>query len=198
MSAQTDSDIARVLTFWFDHTEGVQKWFTPNSDFDNDCRESCAQLVDQARASGLDLWKSTPDGSLALIILLDQIPRNIFRGSPESYSSDAMARDLAIYSISQGFDRQIPVDRQMFFYLPFMHGEDMLTQVASLGLFQGLAARTKPATQLRRVAEDAIEFSQKHMNVINDFGRFPSRNRSLGRESTKEEEDYLQRHPSGF
>ena len=192
------TEVNRILAFWFDHDEGVAKWFTPDNEFDNECRQSCGSLVEQARTGKLGSWGAFPDGCLASLILLDQIPRNIFRGLPESYSSDHMALEIAMDAIAKGFDRQVAIDRQMFFYLPFMHGEHMLAQVASLGLFQSLATRTEPSTQLREILDRAVTFSQKHMDVIRDFGRFPSRNESLGRTTTFEEKEYLHQHPSGF
>ncbi|MCJ1442547.1 MAG: hypothetical protein MMC23_003043 [Stictis urceolatum] len=196
-AATTDREIPRLLSFWFDQ-HGPMKWFGGGETFDNDCRTSFGDLVTKARNNSLETWQSTPDGSLALLILLDQIPRNIFRGSGESFSSDSQASKVAVDAISRGFDRQVPIQRQTFFYMPLMHGESMMSQVASLGMFQGLSARAEPGSEFEETAKMSIGFSQRHMDVIRKFGRFPARNVALRRRSTAEEEAFLKINPHGI
>ena len=139
-----------------------------------------------------------PHSSLALVLLLDQFPRNVFRGSPESYSSDAKALRVSTYALAKGFDRRVPLLRQQFFYLPFMHDETLQSQVAGKALYESCAHRCGGDVETRTCIEDAGKWGQSHLDVILRFGRSPSRNEVLGRRSTDEEIEFLKKHPGGF
>ncbi|KAI0395520.1 DUF924-domain-containing protein [Xylariaceae sp. FL0594] len=196
--ATISPDITRLLSFWFDHSEGLVKWFKPSPEVDAECRVWTAP-VEAARAGSLQDWTQTPDGTLALLLLLDQLPRNVYRGTPAAYASDGMALDVAVDAIARGDDRRVALDRQMFFYLPLMHAESMLAQVGCLGLYQGMAAHAEPATPMRELLDGALGMCQVHVDIIRRFGRFPGRNAALGRQSTEEELAFLaEKGPRGF
>ena len=195
-----EQNVSRILSFWFDHPDPITRWFKPSLNLDNEIRTNFGELVSQARSTTiLDSWTTEPDSSLALVILLDQFPRNIFRGSPESYSSDAKALKVATRAIAQGFDRRVPLLRQQFLYLPFMHDETLSSQVAAKALYESCAQRCGGDDgETRTFIENAGKFGQQHLDVILRFGRFPSRNGVLGRKSTDEELAFLREHPMGF
>jgi uncharacterized protein (DUF924 family)/streptogramin lyase len=168
-----------VLHFWFagDPTVRRQIWFDRNIAFDSGCNRFVDALRD-ARLGRLNAWTDTPHGTLALLILLDQMSRNLFRGSPETFAADPQARAVARAALARGFDQQVgPVER-MFFYLPFVHSEDLADQDEAVRLCQPMGERSMETTQRRR-------------EVIRRFGRLPHRNALLGRTSTAEEEAYL-------
>jgi uncharacterized protein (DUF924 family) len=155
--------------------------------------------VKRARTTELDSWTEDPKPALALLILLDQFPRNVFRNSADSFASDAKALDIASRSIVKGFDRQLPPFQAFFFYLPFMHSESMVGQVAGMSLLEGALERMdNPESEEGKFFTSSLAFAKRHSVPICQFGRFPSRNEALGRETTKEEEEYLRDHPNGF
>ena len=193
-----DQNVSRILSFWFDHPEPVQRWFTPSVDLDNEIRDQFGDLVNQARSPALDNWIQEPDSTLALLLLLDQFPRNIFRGSPESYSSDPKSLNVTIQAIAKGFDRRVPLIRQPFFYLPLMHDETLLSQIAGKALYENCAQRCGGDLEAKKSVESGREYGEKHMDVIMRFNRFPSRNKVLGRKSTDDELEFLKEHPNGF
>ncbi|KAI1397793.1 DUF924-domain-containing protein [Hypoxylon fuscum] len=196
--ADDSSNITRLLSFWFDHPDGLVKWFKPSPTVDAEC-QAWTPLVEAARAGALDGWAQTPDGTLALLLLLDQMPRNVYRGTPAAFASGDAALDVAIDAIARGDDRRVPLDRQMFFYLPLMHTESMLAQVGCLGLYQGMAARAEPGSAMRELLDGALGMAQVHVDIVRRFGRFPGRNAALGRESTDEEMEFLrEKGPRGF
>jgi uncharacterized protein (DUF924 family) len=197
--APIDTEVNRVIDYWFDVTDEPQKkWFMGGAKVDEEIKIQFSGLVTKARASELTSWTSQPKSTLALLILLDQFPRNIFRGSPLSYSSDSMAVEVATKAIAEGFDRKVEEIRQPFFYLPLMHDENLLSQVAGVALYENLAARCPEGSLTKQFSGQSIGFAKAHLNVILKFGRYPSRNEVLGRESTREEIEYLKEHPSGF
>jgi uncharacterized protein (DUF924 family) len=130
-------------------------------------------------AGRLASWQTTDDGMLALILVLDQFPRNIFRNDPRAFSSDAMARDIAMKTIDGGVDRRVDPQLRQFVYLPLMHSEDLADQERCCQLF-----RTTGET-------DNLKYAEEHADIIRRFGRFPHRNRLLGRTTTPEEQAYL-------
>ena len=197
MAADT-SGIQDILTYWFEGPKANPKWFQKSDQTDNEIREKFSGLVTQAGARTLETWTSSPDGTLALLILLDQFPRNLFRGSGESYSSDAQARDVAAVGVAKGFDHQVPYIRQPFFYLPFMHDEHLLGQIAAKAFYAEYGRRCEADEDAIRFARISGEMTQKHMDVILRFGRFPARNEPMGRESTEEEKEFLKENPGGF
>ncbi len=194
----TNADIDRTITYWFESDNSLQKWFQGGPTIDAEIKDQFGTLVDSARASQLSSWANQPRGALALLVLLDQFPRNIYRGSPLSYSSDYMALDIAARSIAKGFHREVTTMQQQFFYLPFMHDESIVSQVASISLYESLIARCKPESDEQKFIKQSLHFSERHRDCILKFGRFPSRNDVLGRVSMPEELQYLKEHPSGF
>jgi uncharacterized protein (DUF924 family) len=193
-----DPDINRTISYWFEGEDLRSKWFMGGAKIDAEIKTQFGDLVEKARASQLSTWAQQPQGALALIVLLDQFPRNIFRGSPLSYSSDSMAVEVATEAIAKGFDREVTHLQQPFFYLPLMHSENLLSQVAALALYENLCYRCEPDSMPKEYAESSTKYSSLHRDVIMRFGRFPSRNEALGRISTPEEIQYLKEHPSGF
>ncbi|TVY86276.1 hypothetical protein LAWI1_G008872 [Lachnellula willkommii] len=199
MSASTTHpDITRITSYWFSGDDLTKKWFNGGPQVDSEIRANFGDLVEKARAEQLTSWAEQPQGALALIILLDQFPRNIFRGSPLSYSSDAMALDVASVAVAKGFDRIVAHLQQPIFYLPFLHAENLVSQVAATALNEGLLSRSEPGEGDAEYAGTSRGFFTSHSNCILRFGRFPSRNKVLGRKSTAEESEYLKEHPSGF
>ncbi|KAI0146229.1 DUF924-domain-containing protein [Xylariaceae sp. FL1272] len=192
------SSITQLLSFWFDHDDGLVKWFKPSPIVDAECRV-WLPLVESAREGQLNEWVQTPDGTLALLLLLDQLPRNLYRGTPAAYASDGTAVDVAVDAIARGDDRRVSLDRQMFFYLPLMHSESMLAQVGCLGLYQSMASRAELGSPMRELLDGAVDMCQIHVDTVRRFGRFPGRNAALGRKNTEEERDFLlEKGPRGF
>ena len=194
MSATTPKD---VTTFWFrDATrspEALERrgavWFGAEPAFDSECAIRFAASLEDAARGALDDWAGTPQGRLALVILLDQMPRNIHRGSPAAFAHDAQAAAHCIAGIESGQDRSLhPVER-VFLYMPLQHAEDLGLQRRSVERFESLAAEVDDAWRAR-FAENA-HYARLHRDIVERFGRFPHRNRVLGRESTEEELSYL-------
>lgn len=166
-----------VLDFWWQ--AGPEKWFAKDDKFDKRCRERFLPAIEEAAEGKLDAWAETADGALALLILLDQFPRNVFRGSPKAFRADPKAVQIAEIALERGFDRAFPKDARSFFYLPFEHSEDMAHQERSVDLCRVLGI------------QETYHYALIHLDVIRRFGRFPHRNEVLGRESTPEEIAYL-------
>ena len=186
-----------VLDFWFgkpgseEHGRPRKCWFEKNPAFDEEIRRRFLPLLDAAAAGQLDDWASQPESLLALIVLLDQFPRNLFRDTPRAFATDARALALAQQAVKQGFDaRLLPVARA-FIYLPFEHSEDMAMQDHSVALFAKLA---KSGTEFASY----LDYAERHREVIRRFGRFPHRNAILWRDSTPEEIEFLARPGAGF
>ncbi len=174
-----------VLAFWF--SDAAKKhWFEKSDAFDADCRSRFGAAVEAARAGALDDWGETSEGALALVILLDQVPRNIYRGTPASFASDEKALDVAKDAITEGFDTATPSDMRNFFYLPFMHSERLEDQDRGIELY---------ATN---DINDGLRWMKMHRDIIARFGRFPHRNVILGRSSTPQELEFLQQPGSSF
>ena len=171
-----------ILRFWFDYA-GPAKWYASSPAFDARIRRLFAASVEQEAAAmkaGRHAWMDTPEGCLALIILFDQLPRNIWRGSGRAFAYDGLAVDIAHRMIERGFDWAIADDRRAFIYLPFMHSECLDDQDYCVELCRS-----------RLTGGGNIEHAIKHREVIEKFGRFPYRNDALQRISTPEECDYL-------
>lgn len=166
-----------ILDFWW--RAGPSKWFARNDGFDKDIRTRFSDAVEAGLNGDLDDWAGAPHSALALIILLDQFPRNIFRGSPRAFAGDAKALEVATRAVDEGFDLAFPKEARTFFYLPFEHAEDMAAQERSVDLFR------------RNGRENEQLYALIHMDVIRRFGRFPHRNEVLGRETTEAEAAYL-------
>lgn len=182
-------EVRRLLSFWFaDGPDSFRAaWFMKDDAFDAACRDGFGELVVPARDGELDDWAATPDGALALLLLLDQFPRNLFRGSAEAFASDGRARAIARGAVLRdGFDRVLAPAQRIFLYLPFEHGEALADQDLSVALFEGL--RDHPA---HAKPQGTIDYAWRHRAVIQRFGRFPHRNTALGRENTQAEAAWL-------
>jgi uncharacterized protein (DUF924 family) len=165
-----------VLAFW--RAAGPDKWFDKDAAFD---AEIAARFLPtcEAAAAGALAWEATPEGALALLIVLDQFPRNIFRGSARAFASDPLAREVATRAIARGFDQEFAVPERGFFYLPFEHSETLTDQ--------------ERCVALNRASHDAdaIKWAEIHRDIIHQFGRFPHRNAALGRATTPDEQAFL-------
>ena len=179
-----------VLTFWFDGDPSARRpvWFEKDATFDTACADMEAAR-NAARAGIYDHWAMTPRGGLALLILLDQLSRNLYRGTAEAFAADAKARAIARAMLARGFDQMLTPVERIFVYLPFEHAEDPADQDISVRLFAALDAVGGGQT---------VDYAVRHRNVIRRFGRFPHRNAALGRVSTAEEEAYLAEPGAGF
>ncbi len=166
-----------VIHFWRD--AGPKRWFKKSQAFDDMCELGFEEVSEQAVRGELDHWLQSAEGALALVLLLDQMPRNIHRGTRQAYAADAKAREVAGQAIEQGFDSQVDEPLRQFFYTPFMHSEDIADQDRAVDLYQQLEG-PEPA-----------KWAEHHRDIIARFGRFPHRNAILGRESTKEEQAWL-------
>lgn len=169
-------DALKVVAFWKD--AGPSKWFAKDAEFDRRFRERFLLDHESAARGELVQCQSTPEGALALVILLDQFPRNAFRDTPRMYDTDALARKVAAMAFAAGYDRAIPQELRKFFILPFAHSEDLADQERSVAL-------------ARRTGADDLAHAEHHRDIVRRFGRFPHRNRILGRETTAEEQHYL-------
>jgi uncharacterized protein (DUF924 family) len=166
-----------VVSFW--QAAGADKWFTKDTAFDAAVRERFLAVYEAAAAGALGDWEATPQGALALLIALDQFPRNMFRGSARIYAADAIARAVAERALAHGFDRAVAQDLRTFFYLPFMHSEMLADQERSVALYRALGDA------------ESLRYAEDHADIVRRFGRFPHRNDILGRESTAEEQAFL-------
>ena len=166
-----------VLAFW--RAAGPDKWFEKDPAFDAEVAARFAGLWRTAAEGGLAPWEETPEGALALVIVLDQFPRNMFRGEARTYSTDAAARDVADRALARGFDQQVAPPERQFFYLPFMHSENLADQERCLEL-------------ARDYGDDGFtKYAEHHAAIIRRFGRFPHRNALLGRATSSEEQAFL-------
>ena len=186
-----------VLRFWFG-PEDVDRpeWFRKSAAFDAEVDLRFGLEVEAALRGRLDAWRRTLDGSLALVILLDQFTRNIHRGTPEAFAGDAQALAIARELVGQGHDIGLPPLRRSFLYLPFEHAEDRAAQEESVRLYTALAAEGV-GPQARTLAE-TLDYAVRHREIVARFGRFPHRNEVLGRASTAEEIEFLKQPGSRF
>jgi uncharacterized protein (DUF924 family) len=186
-----DMTPAGILDFWFGADAVAPRgfWFSKSDAIDTEIRSRFGAAVEEALAGSLDDWAETPEASLALILLLDQFTRNIFRGTPRAFAGDEAALGHAQRLVQAGLDRRFDALRRWFIYLPFEHSERLDDQNESLRLFGELAREGEPGP---------LEWAQKHFDVIRRFGRFPHRNEILGRASTPEETEFLRQPGSRF
>ena len=185
-----------VLDFWFgrEGEEGYgefrEAWFTKDPEFDREIRDRFEPVYEEAAAGRLDHWKSEARSCLALIVVLDQFPRNMYRGDSRMYAADALAREAARHAVEHAYDRELSPYGRMFLYLPFEHSEDLEDQRFSVELFRGLAAEMG--------SEDLLSYAVRHLEIVEHFGRFPHRNEILGRPTTPEEAEFLRGPGSSF
>jgi uncharacterized protein (DUF924 family) len=170
------AEAAAVVAFW--RAAGPKLWFAKDDAFDRSFRERFLPAHEAAARGELAEWMATPDGALALLVLLDQFPRNAFRGTPRMYATDAMARRIAGAAIAAGHDRAGESDLSLFFYLPFAHSESSADQERSVEL-------------VRRLGQPNLSHAERHRDIIRRFGRFPHRNPILGRTMRPEERQFL-------
>jgi uncharacterized protein (DUF924 family) len=173
---ETPDEALRLIDFW--RQAGRELWFAKDPAFDELFTESFMQLYEAAANGQLDYWTSTACGSLALIILLDQFPRNAFRGTPRAYATDAHARRIAMLATSWGHDLMIDLDLRVFVYMPFGHSES-------------LADHKRGGELMEHMGPPYTDHAKKYLAVIERFGRYPHRNPILGRETTSDEEEFL-------
>ena len=187
---------SEVVEFWFGVAGGAERgrprkaWFQKSETFDAEIRARFATTTEAAAAGDLAAWERTPLAALALVIVLDQFPRNIFRGSARAFATDPLALAVAGRLVERGFDAAYVVVERAFAYLPFEHAEDLAMQRRSVNLFAGLPPDPVRASYL--------DYAQRHHDIIARFGRFPHRNEVLGRASTPEEVAFLAQPGSGF
>jgi uncharacterized protein (DUF924 family) len=191
-----------VLTFWFGEQTGPwsveperqRRWFVKDPDFDAAIAARFGSTLETALRGELDHWSTSPRGRLALIVTLDQFPRNTRRGTAGMFSGDARALALATEGLALGHDAALRPIERVFHYLPFEHDEVLASQDRSMALYEALAAESVSAP----FATMTVDYAKKHRDVIARFGRFPHRNALLGRPSTDAEREYLAQPGAGF
>ena len=179
-----------VLTFWFGQGGRDKRWFEKSDAFDAEVRRRFLALHEQAAAGALAGWRDEPGACLALIVALDQFPRNMFRGTPRAFTTDDLALDAARHALARGYDRAMQPVERMFVYLPFEHAESLAEQEKACALTRPLEAFAE--------TDDVYRYALAHRDVIARFGRFPHRNAILGRASTPEEIEFLKGPGSSF
>lgn len=166
-----------VLAFW--RQAGPDKWFNKDDAFDAEIRLRFLPTYEAAAAGHLGNWEDTPEGALALVIVIDQFPRNMFRDDRRAYAADPVAREVADRAIARGFDQKFQPAERSFFYLPCEHSEALADQERCIALFQAMGDA------------DLLKWAELHAGIIRRFGRFPHRNAVLGRSTTAEEQAFL-------
>lgn len=174
-----------ILDFWFsDDTR--QRWFDAAPDLDQTIRKRFGEAYARAATGALKSWEADAEGCLALCILLDQMPRNMFRGQGRAYGTDDKALRVAEHALSQGFDHQLTQEQKQFIYMPFMHSESLANQLRALALFEQAGLF------------EGLRWAERHVQIIRRFGRFLHRNRALERPSTEAELAFLKENPDSF
>ena len=167
---------ADVLAFW--REAGPARWFRKDAAFDEQFRQRFLGTHEAAARGEFDHWAATAEGAMAVLILLDQFPRNAFRGTPRMFATDARAREIAGHAVDAGLDTQVDAELRNFMYLPFMHSEQLADQDRAVEL-------TRP------LGDEPLRYALMHRDIIERFGRFPHRNAVLGRETTPQEQRFL-------
>jgi len=190
------SRVGEVLDFWFgregdpEYGQFRNEWFRKDHDFDARVTEQFADLYEEAAAGSLDGWRDAAASCLALVIVLDQFPRNMFRGDGRTHAEDDRALGASRHAVEHALDRELPAFQRMFLYMPFMHSESVEDQRRSVELFERLAGEEG--------APDVVSYAVAHRDIVEQFGRFPHRNGILGRETTPEEAVFLTKEGSSF
>ena len=194
----TQTKIDEIIQFWFgdlqsgDADKAIrQRWFKKDAAFDQHIQKRFAAEMQAAADGHLDQWQSQASGSLALLILLDQFPRNVYRNSPQGWSNDPKAQQVSLAALEIQQDRDLLPVQRAFMYMPLMHAENLALQKRCVELFSDLVATEGDGFQ------NNLDFARSHAEIIERFGRFPHRNAVLGRENTAEETEFLKTH-SGF
>jgi uncharacterized protein (DUF924 family) len=197
-------DIRRVLDFWFSAAEldapqidsRMERWFSTDPAFDERIRREFGDLVAQALAGGLEEWAQTTEGRLALILLLDQFPRNIHRGTAQAFAGDKRALKLCVEGSMSNDYKSLTAIQRVFFFMPLQHAESAGVQDKSVRIYTALAEGVSDT--LRETFLTFAQFAELHRDIVARFGRFPHRNRHLGRANTPEEEEFLAGGAPGF
>ncbi|SIS81840.1 DUF924 family protein [Neptunomonas antarctica] len=189
-------EIDEILQFWFGSlkngfpvTDRRHLWWQGGTEIDREIDKLFGCKVHAALRGDLTAWKQTPRGRLALVILLDQFTRHIFRGMTEAFSGDEMARSIVMESIEQGHDDALEFAERLFFYMPLEHSESLAAQDLCISHLENMLCEV--SMKDRHIIDAAIDFATQHRDMIVGFGRFPHRNQVLGRESTEEELAFL-------
>ncbi len=169
----------QIIAYWY--SERIRKhWFSSTPALDHEIKTRYETLLQSAASGKLDEWKDTPEGCLALVIILDQMPLNMFRNQPEGFQTESKAIEITLFAIEKGFDKKISEDKLSFLFMPLMHSEKLADQNLSVTLFA------------KYNLHNNLKFAQHHREIIKRFGRFPHRNKILGRVSTAAESEYLE------
>src|SRR6188768_3302708 len=176
MTSEKIANPETILSFW--REAGYDKWYGKDDAFDAAVGEKFMPTYEAATAGKLSSWEATADGALALCLVLDQFARNMFRGDARTYATDPLARQVANRALKCGYDQDVPEAERGFFFLPFMHSEDMADQKRCVALY-------------REAGDANLSYAERHADIIRRFGRFPHRNALLGRATTSEEQAYL-------
>jgi len=187
-----ESDPNNLLRFWFGETSGQQRreWFVKDPKFDEELRRRFGTLHAKAAGRELEGWRESPEPMLALVILLDQLSRNLYRGDARAFAQDAHALECASQALSRGDDLELLPVQRTFLYLPYEHSESLADQDRAVDLMRSLDA----FEETRGMSDYAV----RHRDIVRRFGRFPHRNAALGRDSTPEETEFLRQPGSGF
>ena len=200
----SETEIQRVLNFWFSDSEldaikidsRMNRWFGSDEKLDREIEAGFGDLVHKASKGALMDWAETPEGRLALIILLDQFRRNIFRGTAEAYARDRLALKICVEGTVNGHYKKLSPMQRMFFFMPLQHAESLKVQENSVRVYSTLAKRVSDT--LKETFLTTAQFAELHRDIIERFGRFPHRNPALGRENTPDENTYLSGEAPSF
>jgi uncharacterized protein (DUF924 family) len=197
-------DPEHVLAFWFGELDDqgrapqsqTKKWFSKNSEFDADVKARFEATHEAINDGKCEAWLDTPRGRLAYVIVLDQLSRNMFRGTADMFASDARALRAALDGIDKGDDKKLAGDTRTFLYMPLMHSEDWLVQDRCVSLFEAMREAAPPEERTR--LDSHVKYAIMHRDIIKRFGRFPHRNSILDRTSTPDEVEFLTEPNSAF
>ena len=178
-------DYKRVLSFWFDRKD-TSAWFKKNKKFDVIIKKRFELLIRAAKRGSLKSWEKNPKSCLALILLLDQFTRNVYRDKKEAFEGDGLSQKIVLEAIKKKFDKKLTKNERMFLYMPLMHAENLEMHKISMSLFKKLGNK------------NTLNFAREHEDLIKKFGRYPHRNKILGRISTAKEKKYLATPEAGF
>ncbi|EFQ96696.1 hypothetical protein MGYG_08620 [Nannizzia gypsea CBS 118893] len=185
-----DADVKRINAFWF--SRSPFEWIDAPAGIDEEIKSDFGDLVLKARQNKLDHWTANSERCLALLVLLDQFSRNLFRGSPDAFSADSKAHEIATRAIIRGFDTDLPVIQASAFYLPLLHNESLVSLLAARCLFERLRKRCVTEEE-KKWADMGVEIVRENIYFMELFGRYPGRNSALGRKNTVAEDGYFAR-----